>query len=106
MKFFTLLITAAVLTGCATASPTQTMSEDQISKLSDRQICNIRVNHLFETKLELEIGKRGLECSEEYHFCKERGLTQATPEFQNCKSNEELKTKASTAIGNALRAYR
>lgn len=105
-----LILTAIllVLAGCSTVqlSPTKDMTEEQISHLSDERLCDLQANSQFEPKLEVEIGKRDIECTKEFLACKRQGYTPKTPTFENCKNFESVKNTASVVIDDVIRNTR
>lgn len=94
MKIFYLCVISLILTACAGVSPTDTMTPEQISSLSDERLCSLQSHYDFEPKLEVEIGKRDIECTEEFLSCKRQGYIQKTPQFENCKQLESMKNMA------------
>lgn len=96
------------LIGCTTTqvSPTRDMTEEQISHLSDERLCDLQSRSQFEPKLEVEIGKRDIECTKEFLACKRQGYTPKTPTFENCKNFESVKNTASVVIDDVIRNTR
>lgn len=98
---FALLILAA----CSSMmdSPTKNMTAEQISFLSDERLCELQANSNFEPKLEVELGKRNVECTQEFLSCKRQGYKPGTPTFQNCKDFENMKLFGARALDDVLR---
>ncbi len=90
-----LLILAPMLLLAACASPTFQMSPEQIATLSDDQLCAYKNNYRNETKLELEIGRRQLNCNRFYRECLNRGNQPGTQAMAFCmdlvRENERLR---------------
>lgn len=78
-----IIISSALLLG-ACASPAQNMSPQQVSQLSDLQLCQLKNSYAYEQKTEIEIGKRNLNCHPAYMECASRGLKNGTPEMSLC----------------------
>ncbi|OFW88083.1 MAG: hypothetical protein A3B66_07140 [Alphaproteobacteria bacterium RIFCSPHIGHO2_02_FULL_46_13] len=108
MKTFLSLALLVVLSGCVTQqdSPTKNMTEEQISHLADERLCDLQANSNFEPKLEVEIGKRDIECTKEFLSCKRQGYTPKTPAFENCKNFESVKSTATNIIDDVIRNTR
>ncbi len=71
------------VTGCA--SPAVEMTPQQISQLTDQQICNLHNGFTWETKTELEIGRRNLNCDPDFNLCVARGIDpRNTPVITSC----------------------
>ena len=79
------------------------MPEAQIAQLTDEKLCELSKGYDFEPKLEAEIGRRDLECTDEYLSCKRQGYQPRTPAFENCKNYENLQDMAGKAIKDAMR---
>ena len=71
-----------LVTACA--SPAQNMSVEQVSQLSDVQLCQLRGAYMYEPKTETEIGRRNLNCHPAYLECSNQGLQNGTPEMTLC----------------------
>ena len=82
IKFFvpSLLL---LLTACA--SPTFEMTPAQVASLSDDQICKYDNNYRDETKLELEIAKRNLNCDPYYRTCLKQGNAPGSQAIKFCQ---------------------
>lgn len=108
MKKWLLMTGFIALAACSTTqvSPTKTMTEEQISHLSDETLCDLQSSSQFEPKLEVEIGKRDLECTKEFLACKRKGFTPKTPTFENCKNFESVKNTASVVLDDVIRNTR
>jgi hypothetical protein len=84
-KYTSLLSLAAlclVLTACQ--SPTATMHPQQVSQLSNQQLCNLKNSYPWEQNLELELGKRGLNCDPDFNECRNRGIDTSSPAMASC----------------------
>ncbi len=108
MKIILSLMCLMILTACAAImdSPTKNMTAEQISYLSDERLCELQGNSNFEPKLEVEIGKRDIECTKEFLSCKRQGYTPKTPTFENCKNFETFKNSATTVLDDVIRNTR
>jgi len=82
MKKIITLSTIILLGACA--SPAQNMTSDEVSQLSDLQLCQFKNTYAYEQKTEIEIGKRNLNCDPAYMECASRGLKNSTPEMSLC----------------------
>lgn len=71
-----------LLAGCG--SPLGDMTPQQISTLSDDQLCAYRNNYPYEEKTELEIGKRKLNCDPATRECQSTGHMLGTPAMALC----------------------
>lgn len=105
MKNFIFAVILIVLAGCASMqqSPTKNMTAEQISYLSDERLCDLQANSQFEPKLEVEIGKRDIECTKEFLSCKRQGYKPKTPTFENCKNFENVKSMTTDIVGDVIR---
>jgi hypothetical protein len=83
------------LSGCA--SPAVDMTQQQVSSLSDDQLCNLKNSYSWESKTEVEIGTRNLNCDPAYRQCLLQGFKKNTPEITLCtkqvNENWELQNK-------------
>jgi len=77
------LILWAVLGLAACASPAAQMTPEQISSLSNQQLCNLKNNYLWDQNTEVEIGRRNLNCDPVYNECVQRGA-ESGPELSLC----------------------
>lgn len=98
MRILAVFILVLAVSACA--SPTFQMSPEQIASLSDDQICNYKNNYRDETKLELEIARRGgLNCNRFYRECLNRGNAPGTEAMAFCmdmvQENERLRYERS-----------
>lgn len=91
-RLFLCLITLSL---AACASPTFQMSPSQVASLSDDQLCKYKNNYRDETKLELEISKRKLNCDRFYRACLAQGNQPGTKAMDFCqdvlRENERLR---------------
>lgn len=84
MKKISILLSVLILSACA--SPSETMTQEQVSMLSDLQLCEYRNNYSTNNKLEIEIGRRNLDCSKESVYCLKRGHKKDDPDFNTCRN--------------------
>lgn len=98
MKIYVFLPFLAVLALIGCASPTFTMTSEQVRALSDEQICTYKNNYRDETKLEAEIARRNLNCNRYYRECLARGNQPGTQSMDFCmdvlRENERLRYEA------------
>lgn len=73
----------ALLTACA--SPTFQMSPEQVASLSDDQICSYKNNYRNETKLEVELARRNLNCDPYFRECLRQGNQPGTQAMDFCR---------------------
>lgn len=71
-----------LLSGCE--SPATSMTQEQVSGLSNEQLCSLKSSYPWEQKTELEIGKRNLNCDPAYNECLGRGNQPNTPAMTTC----------------------
>lgn len=79
---FTIIGLTLMVVGCA--SPAVNMTPEQISMLSDNQLCQLQSSYGWEAKTETEIGRRQLNCDPAYRTCIAQGYTPNTPEANGC----------------------
>ncbi|PZO86701.1 MAG: hypothetical protein DI626_05805 [Micavibrio aeruginosavorus] len=104
MKKFVPFLLLILVSACA--SPAKDMTAEQVSHLSDEQLCDMSKSYAFEAKIEVEIGKRDLQCTDEYLACKRQGYKPRTPDFENCQNYQSMMGSASKLLGNAVRNSR
>ncbi len=73
---------AMFLAGCA--SPIESMTPQQISALSDSQLCYSDGIHRRGEKARQEIQRRNLNCDPDYRYCVESGFSPGTNQFLGC----------------------
>lgn len=92
-----LLSLACIMLVAACASPAEQMTMQEVSQLSDKQLCELKRTYRWEKKTELEIGKRNLNCDPDYIECSSRGVKPNSPEMAVCidhlRENRALKEK-------------
>lgn len=71
-----------ILSGCG--SPAQQMTPQQISMLSNEQLCQLKNSYPWEQNTEIEIGRRNLNCDPAYNECIGRGNKPNTPAMAMC----------------------
>lgn len=72
-----------LLAGCV-ESPAKTMTPQQISSLSNTQLCELSNNYEWDQNTEIEIGKRDLICDPAYIECSNQGHALGTPAMALC----------------------
>lgn len=94
---FAITVLSLALLVAACASPAEHMSMQEVSTLSDKQLCDLKRMYRWEKKTELEIGRRNLNCDPDYIECASRGVKPNSPEMAVCidqlRENRELKEK-------------
>lgn len=83
MKRLTTILTITMLSGCAT-SPALQMSPEQVSMLSNAQLCELHNNYSPVSTTEVEIGRRNLNCDPAINECIGRGNKMGTPAMALC----------------------
>lgn len=90
-----LLILSVALSLGACASPTFEMTPAQVASLSDDQLCKYENNYRDETKLDLEISRRNLNCDRFFRACLKQGNQPGTKAMSFCqdvlRENERLR---------------
>ena len=99
MKIIKRLMPVILVLGLsACTSPTANMPQASISQLSNNQLCQLQGAYMFEPKLEVEIGKRNLNCDPAFNHCLQQGTKPNTPQMLLCmtqiRENWELKRQA------------
>ena len=79
----------------ACASPAVNMSPEQVSQLSNDQLCQLKNSYAWEQKTEVEIGKRNLNCDPIYNQCRYQGHEDGSPQLASCMQQirENLRLK-------------
>jgi hypothetical protein len=72
-----------IVSACA-ESPATTMTPQQISTLSNTQLCGLHNNYAWDQATEMEIGRRNLICDPAYIECSNRGNKPGTPAMALC----------------------
>lgn len=97
-----ILILPILLAACA--SPTFEMPPQQIASLSDDQLCRYKNNYRDETKLEMEIAKRNINCDRFFRQCLNQGNQPGTQAMNFCiatlRENERLRYDADMYWGH------
>lgn len=83
MKKTTAILTTILLAGCVT-SPAVQMTSQEVSQLSNRQLCELRNNYPWEQNTEIEIGRRNLNCDPAENECLAQGNRPGTPAMALC----------------------
>jgi hypothetical protein len=90
-----ILLIPLILLAAACASPTFQMTPEQVMSLTDDQLCTYQNNYRAETKLEMEIARRNLNCNRFHRECLRRGNVPGTEAMAFCESllreNERLR---------------
>jgi hypothetical protein len=76
------LCVLVLLSGCM--SPAARMSQEDISSLSNQQLCGLNNSYGWEEKTQIEIGRRNLNCDPVFNECLNRGSKPNTPEMALC----------------------
>jgi hypothetical protein len=108
MKRYLQLLPLIILSACA--SPAAQMTPEQVSNLSNQQLCELTWNYPYEQKTQVEIGKRKINCDPVYIECDNSGVKPGTPGFMLCMKNvqernelaQQAQTQAQPNIGNML----
>lgn len=82
MKAFVTFAVVLILAGCA--SPTLTMTDQEISALNDSQLCNYQNNYGPDVRRDQEVARRGLICDPYVRQCMARGNQPGTPQMDFC----------------------
>ncbi len=78
----TLGLIVTLLSGCY--SPAAEMSPQQISMMSDMQLCQLKNSYPWEQNTEIEIGRRNLNCDPAYNECLSQGHRPNSPAMAMC----------------------
>lgn len=78
------LLIFAVLSLTACVSPAAQMTPEQLSTLSNQQLCNLKNNYLWDQNTEIEVGRRNLNCDPIYNECLLRGAEPNGAEMALC----------------------
>lgn len=85
-----------VLTLSSCASPAIHMSDQDIIRLSDDQLCDFNNNYRSESRTRAEIARRGINCDRFYRECLRRGNEPNTQAMSFCmdllRENERLRS--------------
>lgn len=105
MRYF-LLLFLCLFTGCMSSEPlplppTEKMTKEEVSQLSSLQLCRYKRNYADETKLEIELGKRDLDCSDEGLYCLKRGIEPMNPQYESCRNTSRMIDNA-MSLGNMI----
>lgn len=71
-----------LLNGCE--SPAASMTPQQVSQLSNDQLCDLKNSYPWEQNTELEVGKRNLICDPAYNQCLGQGNKPDSPNMTTC----------------------
>lgn len=76
------LLALFLLSACG--SPAKQMTPQQISMLSNQQLCELKNRYAWEQNTEIEIGRRNLNCDPAFNECIEKGNKPNTPAMGIC----------------------
>ncbi len=68
----------------ACQSPAVGMSPQELSSLSNEQLCSLQLSYPWEQKTEMEIGRRNLNCDPAFNQCLGQGHQPSSPGMTSC----------------------